>query len=285
MTSFGTLYLVATPIGNLEDISRRALRILNEVDLIAAEDTRHTLKLLNHFEIRKPLVSYHQHNERERSQEIIGRIETGTSVALVSDAGMPGISDPGGQLVADAIQRGIQVVPIPGPSAIITALAASGLDTGSFLFEGFLPRQNKEQLKRLGELKAFRGTLGFYEAPHRLTHTLKNIATVFGERRVVLARELTKLHEEFIRGMISDVIQKITEQETRGEFTILVEGEREPDVFRQDSTNYDFNHLFDTMEASDRSLKEKLKEIAKATGRSAREVYGMYLDYRGESKK
>jgi 16S rRNA (cytidine1402-2'-O)-methyltransferase len=283
MTPFGTLYLVATPIGNLEDISQRALRILNEVDLIAAEDTRHTLKLLTHFEIRKPLVSYHQHNERERSQAIIERIEAGASVALVSDAGMPGISDPGNQVVADAIQRGIRVVPIPGPSAIITALAASGLDTGSFQFVGFLPRQNKEQLKRLGELKPFQGTLGFYEAPHRLPHTLKNIAEVLGERRVVLARELTKVHEEFIRGTLSEVIQKITEKEVRGEFTILVEGGTDVDVFRQNSTNnYDFNYLFDTLDATDRSLKEKLKEIAGATGRSAKEIYGMYLDYRAK---
>jgi probable S-adenosylmethionine-dependent methyltransferase, YraL family len=280
--SKGILYLVGTPLGNLEDITQRALRTLREVDLIAAEDTRHTLKLLNHFQIKKSLLSYYQHNERERSGQIIEKILAGLNVALVSDAGMPGISDPGELLVAAAIERGITVVPIPGITAAVTAIAASGLETSSFWFAGFLPRKSSEQLARLTDMSDFQGTLIFYEAPHRLLGTLKNIGEVFGERRIAVARELTKLHEEFIRGSLSEVIHELTGRlesaELKGEFTLVVEGYKLTNKNHQNSTKFDINDML-VPKKSDRSLRQELKEIARLTGKSTKEVYQLYLEH------
>src|SRR5712692_3798600 len=192
----GALYIVATPIGNLEDITLRALRVLKEVDLIACEDTRHTRKLLAHYQISKPAVSYHEHNERERATELIDKIEAGLNIALVSDAGTPLISDPGFHIVSEAIDRHIPVIPIPGPSALVTALSAAGVPTGEFVFVGFLPSRGAARRARLEELADVRSTLIFYEAPHRIKATIEDARRAFGDRECVVARELTKLHEE-----------------------------------------------------------------------------------------
>lgn len=275
-TEPGKLYLVATPLGNLEDITQRALRILAEVDLIAAEDTRHTLKLLNHFGIKRRTLSYHRHNERERSKEIIEMLLSGLNVALVSDAGMPGISDPGNFLVAEAIKQGVKVIPIPGASAVVTALAASGLATNSFWFQGFLPRKAKERTEILTELAKIKGTLVFYEAPHRLTATLKSLLQVLGDRNTVIARELTKIHEEFIRGRLSEVIAHFENQSPKGEITILIEGAT-IGKNRQNSTNQNNFKIGVINKTAGLNLRQNLKKIAQETGKSVREVYQIYL--------
>lgn len=277
----GKLYLVATPLGNLEDITHRALRILAEVDLIAAEDTRHTLKLLNHFAIKQKMISYYLHNERERAGEIIEKLISGLNIALVSDAGMPGISDPGYFLVAEAVKRGISVIPIPGASAVITALAASGLPTNSFLFAGFLPRKAKERIVILSELAEVRGTLVFYEAPHRLLATIKDIYEVLGDREIVLARELTKIHEEFIRGKLIEIIDKIENQNLKGEFTILIAGKTTVKN-RQNSTKQGYSNNGTEDNDDQASLRQKLKKIAAETGKSSKEIYQLYLSEKGK---
>ncbi len=273
----GTLYLVATPIGNLEDITQRALRILNEVDLIAAEDTRHTLKLLNYFQIKKSLVSYYKYNEKEKAGELITALLNGKNIALVSDAGMPGISDPGNLLVMEAIKKEINVTPIPGASAVVTALAASGLDTRSFCFEGFLPRKQSEQIAKLQEIIDYQGSLVFYEAPHRLIQTLNNIYRIFGDRKVVIARELTKMHEEFIRGNLSQITAVIVTEKLKGEFTIVVEGSAFSVKNHQNSTKFDTEDLFKALKGDQKSIRKELKEISKKVGKSTKELYQMYL--------
>ena len=224
--NLGKLYIVATPIGNLEDMTLRGIRILKEVDLIAAEDTRHTGKLLKHFEITTTQISYHEHNSRLRSQELLSKLAQGVNIALVSDAGMPGISDPGSELIASAIAAGYDIIPIPGVSASITALVTSGLTTERFVFEGFLPTQGKSRKARLQRLKDEERTIILYEAPHRLLTTLKDLAKVFGsERSMVLGRELTKIHEEFWRGDLRSAIALYTEQvHPKGEYTLVVAG-------------------------------------------------------------
>ena len=276
----GKLYLVATPLGNLEDVTLRALKILAGADLIAAEDTRHTLKLLNHYQIKKKLVSYHQHNEPDRADQLIPRMLDGLNVALVSDAGMPGISDPGNILVQEAVRQGIVVIPVPGPSAVITALAASGLDTGSFRFEGFLPRKNEAQRDKLRQMADYNGTLIFYESPHRLPGTLRNIYEVLGNRRAVLARELTKIHEEFIRGTLTEIVAQINKLETiKGEFTIVVEGNILSGAGTE-SKPVDFTTLVEAVRAipTGSSLRSELKAIARQTGRTTKEIYQIYLE-------
>lgn len=277
----GTLYLVATPLGNLEDMSERALRTLREVDLIAAEDTRHTLKLLNHFQIKKRMVSYFQHNEKERAAAIIPRLAAGENVALVSDAGTPGISDPGSLLVAEAVLHGIPVMPIPGPSAAILAVAASGFNTASFRFEGFLPRKVKERNAILRELADYGGTIVLYEAPHRLLSTLKVLLEQLGDRRIVLARELTKIHEEFIRGSLREIIPRMEEQKPRGEFTLVIDGFLRIEEKMQNSTNVDAN---DSENLQNMSLRDELRAIAEKTGKSTKEVYRMYLAEKNDKK-
>ena len=217
------LYLVATPIGNLEDISLRAIRILkDEVDRIACEDTRHSRKLLDHHGIKKPLVSYHEHNERDRGEELLAALLAGEKIALISDAGTPLISDPGYRLVAAAAAAGIPIIPIPGASAILTALCASGLPTDAFAFGGFLPPKQGQRRKALEAWAESPATLVFYEAPHRILEALADIETVLGERPVVLARELTKLHEEFLRGTARQVRDQLSSANTRGEMVILI---------------------------------------------------------------
>jgi 16S rRNA (cytidine1402-2'-O)-methyltransferase len=219
----GTLYVVATPIGNLEDMTYRAVRTLREVDLIACEDTRHTAKLLAHYGIEKPTVSYHEHNEAARAEELVAKLEQGLNVAQVSDAGMPGISDPGYRVVRRAIERGIQVVPVPGASAVIAALAASGLATDSFQFHGFLPARSGERRTMLESLREAQQTAVVYEAPHRVAEAMRDIVEILGPARpVALARELTKVHEEFIRGSAAEVLQALQQREVKGEITLVI---------------------------------------------------------------
>jgi 16S rRNA (cytidine1402-2'-O)-methyltransferase len=220
-----TLYLVAVPIGNLSDFSERALKVLSEVDFIAAEDTRNTGLLLARFGIKKPLVSYFEHNKRQRGEEIVARIENGESCALVTDAGMPAISDPGEDLVALCAERGVIVTCVPGCCAVVTALALSGLATGRFAFEGFLSTSKGERAKRLSEIKGEKRTLIFYEAPHKLRTTLDDLFETFGDRRISLCRELTKLNEEIIRTTLSSAIELYREKSPRGEYVLVMEGE------------------------------------------------------------
>jgi len=230
MTSFpsdskkGTLYIVSTPIGNLEDITLRALRILKEVDLIAAEDTRHTLLLLRHFGIHTPLTSYFEGNEMKKREFILSKLNQGDRIALVSDAGTPGISDPGYRLIRLAIENEIPVIPIPGPSAVITALSVSGLPTDAFLFKGFLPNKSKKRRDILKQLEEVKETLIFYESPHRLSETMRDIFEVLGDREIVLTRELTKMYEEVLRGKVSEIRTQIGEKKLKGEITLVISG-------------------------------------------------------------
>ncbi len=220
-----TLYIVGTPIGNLEDMTFRAIEVLRQVDFIAAEDTRHTGKLLQHFQIKTPQISYHDHNRRSRQDELLRRLQQGNSIALVTDAGMPGISDPGYELVKACVEQGIPAVPIPGASAVVTALSAAGLPTDRFVFEGFLPTKGTERQARLTALQTETRTIVCYEAPHRLRQTLKDLREEFGgDRQIVLARELTKLHEQFWRGTLAEAEQHYQTQEAYGEFTLVIAG-------------------------------------------------------------
>ena len=220
----GTLYLVPTPIGNLEDITQRALRILSEVDLIACEDTRHTRKLLNHYAIKTKTISYHEHNEQARAAELCAQLTAGANVALVSDAGTPLVNDPGFRLVQQAIAGNIAVVPLPGPSALVTALIGSGLPTDEFLFGGFLPARSSARRARLEKMKSIDATLIFYEAPHRIAATLRDALAVLGERQAAVARELTKLHEEIARGLLSELAEHFASAESaRGEMVLIID--------------------------------------------------------------
>jgi len=217
----GILYLVATPIGNLKDITLRALEILRAVDVIACEDTRHTRKLLNHFEISAKLVSYHEHNEIERSEELSGMLEEGKSVAIVSDAGTPGISDPAYRVVQKAIEIGADIVPIPGPAAFVNAAIVSGLPTDSLFFGGFLPSKKNERRKRLDEIRDIPATLFFYETPHRLAKSLTDCLSIFGDRPAVIVRELTKIHEEVVRGPLSEIEKRFADENIKGEIVLV----------------------------------------------------------------
>jgi 16S rRNA (cytidine1402-2'-O)-methyltransferase len=220
----GALYIVPTPIGNLEDVTFRAVRVLKEVDLIAAEDTRHSQVLLNHYGIRTRLTSYHEHNERSKTRELVEQLRQGISIALLTDAGTPMISDPGYRLVREAIRAGLQVIPLPGPSAVTAALSAAGLPTDRFGFEGFLPAKKSERRNSLEALKGDTRTLIFYEAPHRLKETLADMAEIFGDREVAIGREISKVHEEFLRGAIREILAMIEQQNVRGEITLVVQG-------------------------------------------------------------
>jgi 16S rRNA (cytidine1402-2'-O)-methyltransferase len=268
----GKLYIVATPVGNLEDITFRALRILKEVDLIAAEDTRHSLKLLNHYGIAKPLISYWSEKEKIKAEEILEKLHSGLSVALISDAGTPGISDPGAVLIKRAIEEQIDLIPIPGPSACISALSVSGLSTEEFTFLGFLPSKVGQRQKRLSELKHETRTLCFYEAPHRLMQSLSDIREILGERRAVLAKELTKLHEEVLRGTIPEVIQALESRMIAGEYVIIVEG------FHQERLSID-EALFEVNSLMKKGLgrKEAVKTVADSYGISKKELYDKSL--------
>jgi 16S rRNA (cytidine1402-2'-O)-methyltransferase len=266
----GILYVVATPIGNLEDITLRALRVLREADLIACEDTRQTRKLLAHFGIDKPVVSYHEHNEAERAEELVAKLESGVNVALVSDAGTPLISDPGYRLVRAAIGANISVVSIPGPSAVIGALAASGLPTDSFRFCGFLPPKSGPRRKILEQLKHETCTLIFYEAPHRILDALGDVVAMMGARNVVIARELTKLHEEFLRGIADEVRAKLAARPAiKGEITLLI-GKASKAPAAHDTPVED---AVRALEQQGLSRMDAIKQVAKARGISKRECY------------
>ena len=270
MENSGVLYLCPTPIGNLEDITLRVLKTLKEVDIIAAEDTRQTLKLLNHFDIKKPLTSYHEHNKKTKGAKLIEELKKGKSIALVTDAGTPAISDPGEDLVKLCIEEGIKVVPLPGPTAAITALVASGLDTSSFVFEGFLPTKNKEREERLNRISKEERTIILYEAPHRLKETLRELKSYVAERKIVIARELTKIHEEFIRGTIDEVLTKLGD-EIKGEIVLIIEGaqkqqvEEKPEILIQ-------KYLEEGMDK-----KEAIKRVAKELGIPKSQVYKLII--------
>jgi 16S rRNA (cytidine1402-2'-O)-methyltransferase len=275
----GQLYLVPTPIGNLEDMTFRALRILKEADLIAAEDTRQTKKLCNYFEIDTPLISYHEHNKETSGQKLKERILNGDTVALVSDAGTPAISDPGYELVVSCIEAEIAVIPLPGANAAVTALIASGIPTDQFYFYGFLPRQKKEKKEVLEELKNIRSSLIFYEAPHRIKETLKEVESVFGNRNLVVARELTKKYEEFIRGNIEDVRDWFQENDPRGEFCFIVEGASELDITNEtawwESVTLK-DHVNHYCDEEGLNPKEAIKKAAKDRNLPKRDVYQAY---------
>ena len=274
-----TLYIIATPIGNLEDISYRAVRILGEVDLIAAEDTRHSLKLLTHFGISKPLTSYFDHNQQFKGERILNALRRGKSVALISDAGTPCISDPGFQLVRDAVAENILVVPVPGACAAVTALSASGLPTDNFTFAGFPPSRQGKRRTFLSDKSALPGTLVLYEAPHRLIDTLNDIREVLGERQVIVARELTKIFEEFIRGSVSEVIDAVSQDIVRGEVVILIApGKMAP----QESEPLE-NVLHRLMADGTLSIKDIAKQAAVIAGVSRSEAYAEALKLKSDA--
>ena len=275
----GTLYVVGTPIGNLEDMTFRAVRILQTVDLIAAEDTRHTGKLLQHFEIKTPQVSYHEHNRTERLLELLQELAEGKAIALVTDAGMPGISDPGYELVKACIDAGMPVVPIPGATAGITALSAAGLPTDRFVFEGFLPASGQARQKRLELLQAESRTLILYESPHRLRATLPDLANSLGiHRPMVIARELTKLHEEFWRGTIGEAIAHYQQKEPRGEFTLVIAGtQAEIPVFSEDDLKAELLQIM----AQGVSRSQASRQLAQITKLSRRQLYQLALSIPG----
>jgi len=272
----GILYLVGTPIGNLSDFSPRALETLRSVDFIAAEDTRVTLKLMNHFELRKELVSYYAHNMTVSGPRIVERLLSGESCALVTDAGMPAISDPGEDLARLCAEAGIEVLPVPGPSAFVAALAASGLPTGRFCFEGFLSTTKKTRMEHLDSLKSEQRTMIFYEAPHKLLGTLRDLAAAFGgDRRISVSRELTKLHEETIRTTLDGAVAHFEEKEPRGEFVLVLSGAK-PESGPQ-MTAEDALQRVEFYRAEGRSLKEAAKLAAADTGFSRNELYSMAL--------
>ena len=270
----GKLYLVATPIGNLEDITLRALRILKEVDFIAAEDTRNTLKLLNHFEIKKPLISNHRHNEEDRENSLIEKLKDGKNIAVVSDAGTPGISDPGEVIAKRAIEENIEVIPIPGACAAINALIASGLNTKEFVFFGFLPLNKKLRKEKLEEIKNENKTIIIYEAPHKIKDSLNDLKNVVGDRKIVLARELTKIHEEFIRGNIDEIIEK--SENLKGEMILLIEGNNEINN-ENILNNLSLEEHYNVYEKQGLDKKEIIKKIAKDRGVNKNEIYQYFL--------
>ena len=269
----GNLYIVATPIGNLEDITLRALRVLREVDLIAAEDTRHSLKLLNHYGIEKPLISYWSEREKVRSEEIINLLKAGKSVALISDAGTPGISDPGAVLISRAIQEGITVIAIPGPSALIAALSISGLPAQEFLFCGFLPPKRADRIRKLETLKFEKRTIVLYEAPHRILESVDDMKKVFGpERRAAIIKELTKIHEEVLRGTLEELYSKLLESVIAGEYVIIVEGGAEKPLTMEEALEE-----VKVLMKQGMGRKEAVKTVAEHYNISSKELYDRSL--------
>ena len=273
----GKLYMVATPIGNLDDITIRAIKVLNDVDIIAAEDTRHTLKLLNHLNIKKNLISYYKETEKIKSPILIEKLLEGKNIALVSDAGTPGISDPGEEIVKNAIENNIEIIPIPGASAFVNALICSGLSTREFTFVGFLPTNNKEKKNKLEKIKNENRTLIFYEAPHKIKNTLENILEIFGNRKIVLARELTKIHEEFIRNNISNILDNI--DEIKGEFVILVEGTEKINEEKNFLNSLSLEEHYKYYLNKNLDKKEIIKKIAKDRGKNKNEIYQYFINY------
>jgi 16S rRNA (cytidine1402-2'-O)-methyltransferase len=277
------LYLVSTPIGNLEDITLRALRVLKEVDRIACEDTRHTRRLLDHFGIRKPTISYHEHNEPARAEELAERLAQGETIALVTDAGTPGISDPAYRIVRAAIARGVPVVPIPGATAMIAALVASGLPTDAFVFAGFLPHRKTARRARLEELKSERATLVCYEAPHRIRETLADAREILGDRDAAIARELTKLHEQFLRGPLSELRAQVEANAPRGEMTLVIAGSRDDNSPRTDAVTIG-EQVEQLMRTDGLSRMDAIRQAARSRGLAKREAYQLLLDEKETSE-
>lgn len=274
--SYGKLFLVPTPIGNLKDITLRALEVLKEVDIIAAEDTRQTLKLLNHFEIRKSLMSYHKHNEQAKGDEIISKLKEGKNIAIVTDAGTPGISDPGAIVVSKCIDENIEFEVLPGATAITTALVYSGLDTTKFLFRGFIPRETKERKILLDEIKHSKETLIFYESPHRILSTLTFLRDNLGNRKIALCRELTKLYEEIKRGTIDELIEEMKDKNIKGEFVMVVEGLSDEEIEKNNRKKWEDISIKEHIEllmSEGNSKKESIKMVAKERNLPKSEVY------------
>lgn len=284
----GTLFIVATPIGNLEDITQRALRVLREVDLIACEDTRHTRKLLNHFGINTRTISYHEHNERERTAELCELLESGKSVAVVSDAGTPLISDPGYRIVTAAIERSIAVVPVPGAAAFVAALMAAGLATDQFFFAGFLPARANARRAKFEELRTIPATLVFYEAPHRISAALRDAVEILGNRPAVVARELTKLHEEFGRGTLTELADRFsTTQPARGEIVLIISGAH-VEVSKSESEPPAAEQLIERVNELERDgldAKDALKRAARELGIKRGEAYRMVVAQKNRRTK
>ncbi|HEX7312724.1 MAG TPA: 16S rRNA (cytidine(1402)-2'-O)-methyltransferase [Pyrinomonadaceae bacterium] len=283
----GTLYLVATPIGNLEDVTRRALRVLGEADVVACEDTRRTRSLLEHFGIRARTVSYHEHNERERAAELARLIEEGQTVALVSDAGTPGVNDPGYRVVRECVERNLRVVPIPGPTAFVAALTASGLPTDEFYFGGFLPARSHARREKLAAVKQLRATLVFYETPHRLAHALADALEVLGEREAAVARELTKLHEEVARGRLSELAERFApEGAARGEMVLVIDRDVIDEGNREGTqTAASVAELVAAFEAEGLDQRAALKRAARELGLTRDEAYRRLTSERSLSKQ
>jgi 16S rRNA (cytidine1402-2'-O)-methyltransferase len=280
----GTLYLVSTPIGNLEDVTQRALRVLAEVDAVACEDTRRTRVLLDRYQIKTRTVSYHEHNERERAAELCARVEAGESVALVSDAGTPAVSDPGFRLVREASERGLRVVPVPGPTALVAALTASGLPTDTFYFGGFLPARTHARRLALEAVRGLRATLVFYEAPHRIAHFLSDAREVLGERRAAVARELTKLHEEFVRGSLGELAERFSDETAaRGEMVVVIDR----DVVEGEATDAALSSVAARVAELEREgldPRAALKRAARDLGLTRDEAYRRLVSERGRGK-
>ena len=277
----GKLYLCATPIGNLEDITFRVLETLKSVDLIAAEDTRHSIKLLNHFDIKVPMTSYHEFNKIEKAKVLVQKMLDGTNIAVITDAGTPGISDPGEELVKQAYEAGITVTSLPGPAACITALTMSGLSTRRFAFEAFLPTDKKERAMVLEEMARDSRTIIMYEAPHRLKKTLQELLEVLGERRLTLCKELTKKHENAFQTTFSEALVYYEQEEPRGEFVLVIEGKSHKEIVEEQKAQWDKITIEEHMEIylkQDMSKKDAMKAVAKDRGISKRDVYQYLLD-------
>lgn len=276
----GMLYICATPIGNLEDITLRTLRILEEVDLIAAEDTRHSIKLLNHFEIKTPMTSYHEFNKYDKAAQLVERMKQGTNIALITDAGTPAISDPGEELVKQCHAAGIEVTSLPGPSAFVTALTISGKPTRRFCFEAFLPYDKKERAEVLEELKSETRTIMLYEAPHKLKKTLKDLYEVLGEREISLCKELTKKHETNFRTTLSGAIEHYEQEEPKGEFVLVIEGISRQELKQDEMRGFLAMTIEEHMQYyEDQGIdrKEAMKKVAKDRGVSKRDIYQALL--------
>ena len=269
----GHLYIVATPIGNLEDITLRAINILKNADIIAAEDTRHTLKLLNHFEVSKPLISYHRHNEDTKTEVLIKELINGKNIALVSDAGTPGICDPGEEIIKECIEQNIEVIPIPGACAMINALICSGISTKEFIFIGFLPLNKKLRKEKLEEIQKANKTLILYEAPHKLESTLKDLKPILEDRKIVLAREITKIHEEFIRGDIDFLIEK--SKEIKGEIVLIIEANNKKEENKLLDLSLEEHYKY--YENQGLEKKEIIKKIAKDRNVNKNEIYKNFI--------
>ena len=272
----GKLYIVATPIGNLDDITLRALKILKEVNLIAAEDTRQTLKLLNHYDISKPLISYHRHNEDVKSDVLIEKLKNGENIAIVSDAGTPGICDPGEEVIKKAIEENIEVIPIPGPCAMITALIASGISTKEFVFLGFLPLNKKLRKQKLEEIQKSDKTIILYEAPHKMKATLSDLKNILLNRKIVLARELTKIHEEFIRKNIDELLNEI--DNLKGEMILIIEGNSHVENEKNNLNDLSLEEHYKYYEKQGFDKKEIIKKIAKDRKLDKNEIYMQFID-------